>query len=96
VNLPGVAEVHRKNAGFLNIIELVNTIIVYTFTNLSRQEIDVMLGTKLEETRVYRDARAEEREAIAINLLKQGIAIEAIMQATGLTIEQLQALQAQA
>jgi predicted transposase YdaD len=69
---------------------------VYTFTNLSRQEIDVMLGTKLEETRVYRDARAEEREAIAINLLKQGIAIEAIMQATGLTIEQLQALQTQA
>jgi predicted transposase YdaD len=55
-----------------------------------------MLGTKLEETRVYRDARAEEREATAINLLKQGIAIEAIMQATGLTIEQLQALQAQA
>jgi predicted transposase YdaD len=69
---------------------------VYKFTNLSRQEIDAMLGTKLEETRVYRDARAEEREAIAISLLKQGIAIEAIMQATGLTIEQLQALQAQA
>jgi predicted transposase/invertase (TIGR01784 family) len=77
------------------IIEMINTIIVYKFTNLSRQEIDAMLGTKLEETRVYRDARAEEREVIALNLLKQGIAIEAIMQATGLTIEQLQALQAQ-
>jgi predicted transposase YdaD len=75
---------------------MINTIIVYKFTNLSRQEIDAMLGTKLEETRVYRDARAEEREAIATNLLKQGIAIEVIMQATGLTIEQLQALQAQA
>jgi predicted transposase/invertase (TIGR01784 family) len=91
VELEGSSEQEKQG-----IIELVNTIIVYTFTNLSRQEIEMMLGTKLEETRVYRDARAEEREAIAINLLKQGIAIEAIMQATGLTIEQLQALQAQA
>jgi predicted transposase YdaD len=31
------------------IIELISTIMVYTFTNLSREEIDAMLGTKLEE-----------------------------------------------
>jgi predicted transposase/invertase (TIGR01784 family) len=77
------------------IIEMVSTIMVYKFTNLSRQEIDAMLGTKLEETRVYREAQEEKAKAIALNLLKQGFPMAAIAQATGLTIEQLQQLQAE-
>lgn len=81
------------------IIETISTIMVYKFTNLSRQEIEVMLGTKLAETRVYQDAYHEGQEvkaqAIALNLLKQGLAIEAIAQATDLTLEQIQQLQAQ-
>jgi predicted transposase YdaD len=96
VNLPGVAEVHRKNAGFLNIIELVNTIIVYTFTNLSRQEIEMMLGTKLEETRVYRDAQEEKAIELALKMLQEGATLDFVTKVTGFTIEQLQALQAQA
>jgi predicted transposase YdaD len=39
--------------------------------------------------------REEERQAIALNLLRQGISVEAIAQATGLTIAQLQQLQSQ-
>lgn len=89
-------EAHRKNAGFLNIIELVNTIIVYTFTNLSRQEIDVMLGTKLEETRVYRDAQEEKAIELALKMLQEGATLDFVTKVTGFTIEQLQALQAQA
>jgi predicted transposase YdaD len=77
------------------IIEMVSTIITYKFTNLSRQEIDAMLGTKFEETRVYRETREEERLAIALNLLKENIPIEVIARTTNLPIEQLQALQAQ-
>jgi predicted transposase/invertase (TIGR01784 family) len=75
------------------IIDLIGTIMVYKFTNLSRQEIDAMLGIKLEETRVYREAREEEREKIALNLLRKNIPLETIAEATGLTIEQLQQLQ---
>jgi predicted transposase/invertase (TIGR01784 family) len=41
------------------IIEMVTEIMVYKFANLSRSEVDEMLGIKLEETRVYREARAE-------------------------------------
>ena len=75
------------------IIEMVSKIMVYKFNTLSRQEIDAMLGTKFEETRVYRETREEERQAIALNLIKQGtLSIEAIAQATSLTIEQIQAL----
>jgi predicted transposase/invertase (TIGR01784 family) len=79
-----------------DIIDMVNTIIAYKFTNLSRAEIDVMLGTKFEETRVYRETREEERVVIALNLLKQGaLPIAAIAQATGLSIEQIQQLQSE-
>ncbi|OUC16424.1 MAG: hypothetical protein B0A82_01710 [Alkalinema sp. CACIAM 70d] len=78
------------------IIEMISTIIAYMFTTLSRQEIDDMLGIKMEDIRVFREAKEEERQTIALNLLKQGLlSIEAIAQATGLTVEQIQSLQAQ-
>jgi predicted transposase YdaD len=32
---------------------------VYKFSNLSRDEVDAMLGIELQQTRVYRDAKAE-------------------------------------
>jgi predicted transposase/invertase (TIGR01784 family) len=41
------------------IINLISTIIVYKFQNLSRAEVDVMLGIELQQTRVYQEARAE-------------------------------------
>jgi predicted transposase/invertase (TIGR01784 family) len=81
------------------IIEMISTIIVYKFTHLSCQEIETMLGTKLEDTRVYRDAYQEgqqEKEVeIALNLLRENIPLETIARTTGLTIAQLQALQSQ-
>jgi predicted transposase YdaD len=54
-----------------------------------------MLGIKLEEIRVYREAQEEKAKAIALNLLKQGFSVEAIAQATELILEQLQQLQAE-
>lgn len=44
------------------IIEMTIEIMVYKFTNLSRTEVDKMLGVKLSETRVYREAKSEGRE----------------------------------
>jgi predicted transposase/invertase (TIGR01784 family) len=79
------------------IIDLIGTIMVYKFTNLSRQEIDAMLGITLQETRVYREAREEgkdeERDKIALNMIKENIPLEAISRITGLTIDRLQQLQ---
>jgi predicted transposase YdaD len=43
-------------------MDMVSTIVVHQFTNLSRQEVDKMLGIRLEETRVYREAKEEGRE----------------------------------
>lgn len=44
------------------IIELVTTIMVYKFEQLSRIEVESMLGITLKETRVYREIKEEGRE----------------------------------
>jgi predicted transposase YdaD len=52
------------------IIELIETIVVYTFPNRSRQEIADMLGlTDLKETRVYQEGREEEARLLVLKLL---------------------------
>ena len=81
------------------IIEMIATIMVYKFTNLSRQEVDAMLGLQLADTRVYREAKEEGRQegesALILRLLKRrfglmDVALAARIQ--GLEIEQLEAL----
>jgi predicted transposase YdaD len=52
-----VSEPERSSA----IINTIATIIVYKFTNLSRREVEAMLGMRLEESRVYREAKEEGR-----------------------------------
>ncbi len=77
------------------IIEVVNTIISYKFTKLSRKEIDAMLGTKFEETRVFQEAQEDKAKAIALKMLRKSMSLETIADITDLTIAQLQELQAQ-
>jgi predicted transposase/invertase (TIGR01784 family) len=77
------------------IIRMVSTIIMYKFDRMTRQEVDAMLGIKLEETRVYREMREEVRQEIALNFLRKGLPIAEIAEGTGLTIEQIQQLQTQ-
>jgi predicted transposase YdaD len=38
---------------------MITKIVVYKFNSLSRDEVNVMLGIELEQTRVYQDAKAE-------------------------------------
>jgi predicted transposase/invertase (TIGR01784 family) len=44
------------------IIEMLTTIMVYKFEQLSRTEVEAMLGITLKETRVYREIKEEGRE----------------------------------
>ncbi|MEH2245701.1 Rpn family recombination-promoting nuclease/putative transposase [Nostoc sp.] len=44
------------------IIEMITTIMVYKFEQLSRREVESMLGITLKETRVYREIKQEGRE----------------------------------
>lgn len=44
------------------IIELITTIMVYRFEQLTQAEVESMLGITLKETRVYREIKEEGRE----------------------------------
>jgi predicted transposase/invertase (TIGR01784 family) len=57
-----LARVEQEDVGLLGknaIIEMITTIAVYKFTNLSRVEVEAMLGITLEETRFYKEVKAE-------------------------------------
>ncbi|OKH41005.1 hypothetical protein NIES2119_01495 [[Phormidium ambiguum] IAM M-71] len=53
-----ITEPERSRA----IIDTIATIIVYKFINLSRREVEAMLGLRLEESRVYQEAKEEGRQ----------------------------------
>ena len=86
------------------IIEIAATITAYKFTNLTRDEVNAMLGITFEQTRIYQEAKEEGREegreeghqaeklAIARNLLKLGLPLDQIAIATGLTLAEIQSL----
>jgi predicted transposase YdaD len=78
------------------IIELVTTIAVYRFAELSREEVEAMLGLRLQETRVYQEAKAEGREEVLAAtislLLKAGLTVEQIAQQTGVEVAVIQRL----
>jgi predicted transposase/invertase (TIGR01784 family) len=57
--LERVSQSSNDAQGNRGIIDLITTIMVYRFTQLSRVEVEVMLGLSLQETRVYQEAKAE-------------------------------------
>jgi predicted transposase/invertase (TIGR01784 family) len=77
--------------GSRDIIDLVSTIIVYKFSNLSRDEVDAMLGIELSQTRVYREAeqqgnvkgRQEEAQGLILRLLNRRVGNVSIADADG-------------
>ena len=60
------------------IIELVTTIMVYKFEDLSQKDIEIMLGISLQETRVYREIKAEGIQQGREQGRKQGREQEAV------------------
>lgn len=77
------------------IIDMVTTIMVYKFTNLSRQEIEAMLGLHLQETRVYQEAKEDGERSLILRQLTDllgELPIEAKQQVEALPLVQLENL----
>jgi len=51
------------------IIEMVTTIMVYKFEQLTQKDVENMLGITLQETRVYREIKEEGREEATLSLV---------------------------
>ena len=82
------------------VIELIETIVLYKFPNLSREEIEAMLGlSEIKQTRVYQEAREEGREEGKLEtklemvplLLELGLSVEQVAFRLGLDVETVRA-----
>ncbi len=76
------------------IIELIETIMVYKFPQKSRQELEAMLGLgDLKQTKVYQEAEQEGERKAKIEsvprLLQMGLTLEQIAQGLNLPIEEV-------
>ena len=61
-----------RSGGNRDIIEMITKIIVYKFNSLSRDEVNLMLGIELQQTRVYQEAKAEGKaEGLEIGLQQE-------------------------
>ncbi|BAY83006.1 hypothetical protein NIES267_24920 [Calothrix parasitica NIES-267] len=74
------------------LIQLIETIIVYKFPRLSRKEIEKMLGLgELKQTKVYQEAFEEGKQEGKLEtvpkLLQQGLSIEQIAEALSLDVK---------
>jgi predicted transposase/invertase (TIGR01784 family) len=82
------------------IIELIETIVVYKFPQLSRQEIEQMLGlSEIRQTRVYQEAlqegRQEEGLSLVLRLLTRRVGVltpELEAQVRSLSLTQIEGL----
>ena len=74
------------------VLELIETILVYKFTQLSRQELEAMFGlNELKQTRYFQEVREEGKlegklETVP-RLLQQGLSVEQIAEVLELDIE---------
>jgi predicted transposase/invertase (TIGR01784 family) len=91
---------NRTNSQSQAIIELVSTVMVYKFPELSREVIEAMFSvSELKQTRVYRDAmdegRVEEAQALVMRQLARRIgevSSEQRSQIQALSLTQLESL----
>jgi predicted transposase YdaD len=78
------------------ILELIKTICIYKFTQLSIEEIEAMLGlSELKQTRVYQEACEETGRSIVLRLLTRRLGDlpePLVAQINTLSVEQLESL----
>ncbi len=87
---------NRSEADGSAIMSLVTEIMVYRFAQLSREEIEFMLDITLQETRVYREAKAEGSQGILLEqleyVLHNKLSTEIRSHIQSLSLDQLSAL----
>jgi predicted transposase/invertase (TIGR01784 family) len=84
-----IERVKLENTGTLaknDIIDIVTTIAFYKLSNLSREEVETMLGLNIEETRLYQDLERQTKLKIVPKLLNEGLSVEKIADILNLTV----------
>jgi predicted transposase YdaD len=77
------------------IIEVITTIAVYKFSQLTREEVEAMLGRSIEETRIYQDLERQTSLKVAARMLREGDSVEKVARVVELSIAEVQQIAAQ-
>ena len=78
-----------------NTLELIETIVLYKFPQLSREELETMLGlSEIKQTRIYKEAVSEgiqvgRQEGIQVGELQTKLKMVSLLLELGLTVEQI-------
>lgn len=94
-----VDQAQAPNLSQAAMLGLIETILVYKFPQMSRQEIGVMLGLaeSATQTRVYQegveDGIEKDKRTIALRMVKEEMELDLIARMTDLTIDQIKDLQ---
>ncbi len=82
------AKTFGKASASQRVFKRIETIVIYKFPHLSRQEVEAMLGLDLiKNTRVYQEAQEEGKLETLPRLLKMGLTLEQVSEALYLDIE---------
>ncbi|WP_041547943.1 DUF4351 domain-containing protein [Chamaesiphon minutus] len=76
-------------------VDLAKLIQPVKFGNLTRDEVDLMLGIELQQTRVYQDAKADGEQILVLKQLTRklgNITTEIRSRVNSLTIDRLESL----
>ena len=76
------------------LLQLIETIIVYKFPRMSREEIQAMFSlSELKQTRFYQEAFSEGKQEATLNAVRQflalGLSLEQIAQGLSLSVEEV-------
>jgi predicted transposase/invertase (TIGR01784 family) len=73
------------------VVELIETVLIYKFTELTKEEIQLMFSlSDLKETRVYQQGKLEAKLESVPSLLAVGLSVEQIAQALKLDVALVQ------
>ena len=85
----------QRSEGNKDTIDLIIKIMVNKFSTLSRDEVDLMLDIKLQETRVYQEAQEDGEARLVLRLLNRRVGSlppQLVAQVQQLTVPQLEDL----
>ncbi|HEY9703435.1 MAG TPA: Rpn family recombination-promoting nuclease/putative transposase [Allocoleopsis sp.] len=74
-----------------NLIDLIQSIIVYKLPQKSRKEIEAMFGlTEMKQTKFYQEAQLETKLETLLRMIRLGLSLEVIAQSLDLPLEIVQ------
>jgi predicted transposase/invertase (TIGR01784 family) len=76
------------------VVDLIETVVLYKFSKLSREEVQEMIGVnEFKQSKLYQDikfeGKLEGKLEVVPQLLSQGFTVEQTAQILGLTVEQV-------